>query len=424
MTGRTRAWTVLLAGAGLAAAATSTWVHAQLLLDPAHASFCDINASVSCSQVYQSRYGSFLGVPVALGGVVWFTGVLLLTLADVRGPRESAENVAGYLLVWSTLGLAVAMYMAYASFFVLQTVCILCVVVYIAVLGIFVLAGSGAATPARKLPLAALADLRVLSRRPVGLALFLAFIGGGLGAATWISRLEPSVPPLVAATEREPAEGPSPAAAADQRSEFERYWESLPRVDLALPPAGGGVTGAEAVVTVVKFNDYQCPACANAHRAYAPVFAKYASSHPGLVRQVTLDFPLDPSCNEQAPRGLHFGACAGAVAVRLAGEISEDLRVEMEEWLYTHQEGLTREAVVEAIEDVAGIDAARYDAAYEETVRAVQADIALGSDLPVEATPTYVINGAVVPGTLAPPYFDAAIAYELDRAARDQEPAP
>ena len=36
--------------------------------------------------------------------------------------------------------------------------------------------------------------------------------------------------------------------------------------------------------------------------------------------------------------------------------------------------------------------------------------------LPVEATPTYVINGVVVKGTLNPQYFDAAIAYELDRA--------
>ena len=81
--------------------------------------------------------------------------------------------------------------------------------------------------------------------------------------------------------------------------------------------------------------------------------------------------------------------------------------------------GLTREAVVEAIGDVAGIDAARYDAAYEETVRAVQGDIALGNDLPVEATPTYVINGVVVKGTLAPQYFDAAIAYEIEHAGRE-----
>ena len=418
MTGRARAWTAVLAGAGLAAAAASTWVHVQLLLDPAHTSFCDISAGVSCSEVYQSRYGSVLGVPVALGGIIWFAGVLLLALAGARGPREAAANVAGYLLVWSTLGLAVAMYMAYASFFVLRTVCVLCVVVYAAVIGIFIVSGSGSATPARKLPIAALGDLRVLARRPVGIGLFLAFVAGSLGSSAWIAQLAPPVP-VAAAAAGDPAGDPPPAVTGDQQSEFQRYWESQPRVDLALPPAAGGADAPDATVIVVKFNDYQCPACASAHRAYAPVFAKYASSHPGLVRQVTLDYPLDPACNEQAPRGLHFGACAGAVAVRLAGEIGDDARVEMAEWLYAHQEGLTREAVVEAIDDVAGIDAARYDAAYEETVRAVQGDIALGNDLPVEATPTYVINGVVVKGTLAPQYFDAAIAYEIEHAGRE-----
>ena len=70
--------------------------------------------------------------------------------------------------------------------------------------------------------------------------------------------------------------------------------------------------------------------------------------------------------------------------------------------------------------DVAGIDQARYDAAYDETILGVQADIALGNGLPVEATPTYVINGVVVKGTLSPRYFDAAIAYELERAGGDE----
>ena len=69
---------------------------------------------------------------------------------------------------------------------------------------------------------------------------------------------------------------------------------------------------------------------------------------------------------------------------------------------------------------MAGIDRVSYEAAYDETVVEVQADIALGNGLPVEATPTYVINGVVVKGTLAPRYFDAAIAYELERPAREE----
>ncbi len=405
-------WTTLLACAGFAAAATSTYVHLRMLGDPGYASFCDINATVSCTQVYQSRYGSVLGVPVALGGVIWFAAVLLLTYAGARAPRASAPNVAGYLLLWSTVGLAVAMYMAYASFFVLGTVCLLCIVVYVAVVGIFILSGGEEATPARRLPAAAVSDLRVLARKPVGLGLLVVFVAGSSGSVGWFTRPRPAPAPAAVV---ESSTAPPPAVTADQRSEFERYWEAEPRVDLSLPASADA---AGATVIVVKFNDYQCPACANAHRAYAPIFAKYASSHPGRVRQVTLDYPLDPACNEQAPRGQHHGACAGAVAVRLAAGLGDEVRAAMEDWLYANQPGLTREAVVEALADVAGIDRARYDAAYDRTILEVQADIALGNDLPVEATPTYVINGVVVKGTLAPRYFDAAIAYELEHAGR------
>ena len=409
MTRRTRTWMTMLACAGFAAAAVSTYVHIRMLGDPGYASFCDINASVSCTQVYQSRYGSVLGVPVALGGVIWFAAVLLLTYAGARAPRAAAPNVAGYLLLWSTVGLAVAMYMAYASFFVLGTVCLLCVLVYVAVVGIFILSGGEEATPARRLPVAAVGDLRALAREPVGLALLVVFVGGSFGSVGWFTWPAPSPAPDVAVASA--AAPPPPAVTGDQQSEFERYWEAEPRVDLSLPvPAAA----ADAAVIVVKFNDYQCPACANAHRVYASIFAKYASSHPGQVRQVTLDYPLDPACNEQAPRGAHHGACAGAVAVRLAAGVGDEARVAMEDWLYANQPGLTREVVVEALADVAGIDRARYDAVYDQTVLAVQADIALGNDLPVEATPTYVINGVVVKGTLAPRYFDAAIAYELE----------
>ena len=408
MTRRTRMWMTILACAGLVAAATSTYVHVRMLGDPGYASFCDINANVSCTQVYQSRYGSVFGVPVALGGVIWFAAVLLLAYAGARAPRGFAPHVAGYQLLWSTIGLAVAMYMAYASFFVLGTVCLLCVVVYVAVVGIFILSGGEEATPARRLPAAIVGDLRALAGAPAGLGLLVVFVGGSLGSIGWFT-WSPPAPAQVQAVE---SAAPPPAVTADQRSEFERFWAAEPRVELALP-ASAGADGA--AVVVVKFNDYQCPACANAHRVYAPIFAKYASSHPGQVLQVTLDYPLDPACNEQAPRGQHHGACAGAVAVRLAGAVGDEERAEMENWLYSNQPGLTREAVVDALGDVAGIDRVRYDAAYDEAVLAVQADIALGNGLPVEATPTYVINGVVVKGTLSPRYFDAAIAYELER---------
>ena len=153
-----RGWVTLLALSGLVAATSSTYIHLQLVANPTYSSFCDVTQTVSCTQLYQSRYGTVLGIPVALGGVFWFGVVLLLVLADVRGPVSSRQNIASYFLVWTTVGLSVAMYMAYASVFVLGVFCILCVVVYIAVGGIFLMTGSEATTLLRRLPSALVDD--------------------------------------------------------------------------------------------------------------------------------------------------------------------------------------------------------------------------------------------------------------------------
>ena len=76
---------------GLAASAAATWVHYHLLVNPDYTSFCDINATVSCRQAYLSRYGSVGGVPVAVGGIVFFTLVLLLVWAGRKGsPSENS----------------------------------------------------------------------------------------------------------------------------------------------------------------------------------------------------------------------------------------------------------------------------------------------------------------------------------------------
>src|SRR5258708_13279926 len=86
MSALARKLVVAFGALGLAASAAATWVHYHLLVNPDYSSFCDINATVSCKQAYLSRYGSVAGVPVAVGGVIFFTLVLLL----VRAARPAA----------------------------------------------------------------------------------------------------------------------------------------------------------------------------------------------------------------------------------------------------------------------------------------------------------------------------------------------
>ena len=40
---------------GLGASVASSYVHYQMLADPTYTSFCDVSATVSCTQAYLSR---------------------------------------------------------------------------------------------------------------------------------------------------------------------------------------------------------------------------------------------------------------------------------------------------------------------------------------------------------------------------------
>ena len=399
---------IALALAGLAAAATSAYVHYRIAHDPAYVSFCDVNAGVSCTDVYLSRFGSVGPVPVAVFGAFWFGLVALLTAA-ARGPGEFARNVGGYLLVLSTAGLAAVLFLAYESFFVLRTLCLLCVTAHVAVVGIFLAVSAIGGVPLASIPGRLFADAARLVRKPAALGV----AGGYLAVAALAASpflIEPAGPVLPASSA---SSGAAPSSgSADAESEFVRFWNAQPRVDLPVPRGG-------EQVLVLKFNDYQCPSCARSHFLYAPIFARYASSHPGAVRQVSVDYPLDPECNEQTPLARHMGACEAAVAVRLARR--EGRGDEMARWLYENQATMSRETVRAGLAEVAGMT--DFDDLYETVLDEVRADIAMGPLIGIEATPTYVVNGVVINAALPPRILDAAIALELERAAEGQ-PTP
>ena len=82
---------IALAVVGFASAATSTYVHYQLARDPGYTSFCDINDSVSCTQVYLSRFGSVAGTfatPVLTRG-----RRALRPMSSSRAPLKTAARL-------------------------------------------------------------------------------------------------------------------------------------------------------------------------------------------------------------------------------------------------------------------------------------------------------------------------------------------
>ncbi len=404
MTRAMRNLVVILALLGLGASTASAYVHYQLLRDPSYTSFCDVSATVSCQAVYESRFGTFRGIPVAIGGVIWFALVLLLTLADRQSHRS---NIQGYLFVLSTLALAVVLYLGYASFVILKAVCILCVLTYVAVIGIFLVVGGANDVPVRSLPGRAARDFRALLSTPVALVIALLFVAGSVSLVAFFPRGTDA-----AAVEAEAAAA-APVLPEAQGSEFERWYASQPRVPIAESADG-------AAIVIVKFNDYQCPACGTTYTNYRPILAKWNAERPGAVKFVARDYPLDPKCNPNVTAAMHGAACEAAVAVRLSR--ARNRGDAMEEWLYTHQAGLTPEAVKQAARDIGGVT--DFDARYPATIELIKGDIRFATQLGVRVTPTFFINGVKVEGGLRAEYFDAAIASELKRAGQASAVTP
>jgi uncharacterized membrane protein/protein-disulfide isomerase len=400
MSRRAALFALLCALVGLGASTAAAYTHYHILYDPTYRSFCDVNETISCTQVYLSRFSTVRGIPVALFGAMAFAAAALLAVCALTAGPAIRENVPGYLFVLSTLSLAVILYLGYASFVLLKAVCLLCLTTYAAVIGLFLVSGAATSFPMTTLPRRASRDVRIFAGSPLAIIIAVLFFAGAASTLAWFPREGAAAPG-----------DPSGQAAAavptqDQTSEFQRWYVSQPRVPLVVPADG-------AKVLVVKFNDFQCPACGQSYLQYKPIFAKYEAERPGQVKLVLKDYPLNRDCNDALGSTIHPAACEAAVAVRLAG--AHNKTDAMEEWLYTHQPAMTPPSVRQAARDIGQI--ADFDANYQATLSLVKGDVALGRQLGIKSTPTFFINGVKVEGALPPQYFEQAIAYELQHAA-------
>ena len=388
---------------GLGASVAATWVHYQLAATPGYVSFCDVNATFNCADAYQSAYGRVLGVPVAVLGVTYFLGLSLLMALGRR-----LEALAGYLVVAATVGLAVVIYYAWATFFVLGTLCVLCLATYVAVIGLFFVAGAAMPFPLSGLPARLTRDLGRLSSSPAALVAVLLVASTAVAGATMFpaevpgATGAPSTTPGPAPVSRQPA---GPPLTDEQKAQVRSSFDAAPR---AIVPADA----AGASVVIVKFNDYQCPPCRQTWELYRPLKAKWDAAAPGKVRFISRDFPLEGECNPSAPNGSHAAACEAAVAVRLAREKGK--ADEMEAWLFARQSTLTPALVREGVAEVAGVT--DFDARYSTVLGSVRNDTSLGASLGVNSTPTFFINGVKV-GGVPPQVLDYVIEYELSKIA-------
>jgi protein-disulfide isomerase/uncharacterized membrane protein len=389
---------------GLAAASAATWVHAELVRHPDLASVCDVSATVNCTEAYGSAYGKLGGVPVAVLGLLFFGGLLLLQLSSRLLRVPDPAHVGAYVFVLSVPGVAFAAYLAIASWFVLRVVCLLCVTIDVATLAVCVIGALMTRFPFASLPGRFARDVKGLVARPAAVLFGVAFAAAAVALIAFFPHgAEESL--LAAGGEAPTFTAPPPAEEAlPQASQLDDYMNSAPRRMIPVDAPG-------AAVVVVKFNDYQCPPCGNTFQAYKPLKAKWEKDAPGKVKFVTKDFPLEGECNASIPQGPHPIACEAAAAVRMARK--QGKAEALEDWLFGNQPTLTLDGLKRAVRDIGGV--ADFDAQYPKVLADVKTDTSLGGFLGVRSTPTFFVNGIQMPDNRVP-IMDMAIEHELRKA--------
>ena len=295
---------------------------------------------------------------MAVGGVLFFGFVLLMVWGSRRQSRIEDSGPA-YLFAASTLALAVVLYLAYASFFVLKEVCPLCVTTYIAVIGVFVISGGASSVPMSSLPRRAVRDIRVLVTTPVALFVALVFVDGAASAVEFFPK------------ERRPSGG---AGGASRRLES----GSAQRVR-ALVGCSRSASKCRLRMTAPRCSSSSSTTTSArpADRRISPTSRSSPSTkdRPKDVKYLLRHFPLDPKCNNGVPQLVHAAACDAAAAAVMAGP--KGTFDKLTDWFFVHQDELSPATVRQAAKDVGGIS--DFDAGYDKALQEVKTEASVGA---------------------------------------------
>lgn len=387
--------TFLLSLVGLAIAAMIARTHEQI--NAGLATGCTINEQVDCIPVLSSSYAYLFGMPVAWWAIAAYAAMAAGALIVMTtGSATRRRQVANLLLIAASGAILFSAYLAFIAFFVLGHVCPQCAGLY--VVNLLLLASTAWLASATQ---SSTRDQQAWRAR-------LPLIGGGVAAMLVVVVASVFWKGLTS------AEALTAAEVCQRDPDFCAKYKNLPVVPLDLP--GGHLKGsADAPVTIVEFSDFECGHCKLAYEGLKQTLPMYGKD----VQVRFHHYPLDAACNTGIPAGGgHKFACLAAMAAECAA--AQGKFWEYHDTLFDNQPSFSRDELLGYADDL-GLDRARFTACLDSDAprAAIRQDVAAGTKLGVESTPTLFLNGRTVRGALRGDTLGYAIV--IERAATQKK---
>lgn len=390
-TSRSLSFCAILSLVGIGLAGYLTYLHIGLLRgELLGGAACSGSGAFNCHAVTGGSWGSFLGVPLSLWGILGYLAVLALALWG-RQSAQTAAQAAALISVLAASFVAIDLFLFAVQAVVLQAYCLFCLLTY-AVNVLLLLSAWRGLQPPRGASLAqagaAVGALLPSAQRPASWLFWGMLLAGVLGvggahaATMFLTR----------------------GTLGDVRGQIRTFLAGQPRV--TIDTTGDPVEGpAEAAIRLVEFSDFRCPVCQRASKFNRILLANHRKDTSLTFKH----FPLDNTCNDRLPHAVHPGACQIAAA-------SECVHRQGKFWAFhdlVFEQG-PQYNVNQIDRDVQqlGLDTAAFRACVDsgEGVAAVKRDIAEAWKISVHSTPTYVVNGVPMAGMLNPSTFEAVAA--------------
>lgn len=382
-------------------------------------------ADGGCGAVLGSDYSTLAGIPVSLPAVPLYLALAVLGVMALQGKldRDKLSNVA---VLGGFGGLVFGAYLLWAMLVQVGELCPYCLTMDTLNLAVLLLGAAvhsgGLVTGLKEGPKA----IGVMFQPAPGLALLGAVVVGtailqpvthrDIEAEIAEAPPEPTPTPVVTpsestpapttpvnATPAQPGQRPDPGT---RRVVLTEDVKDIP-IDASVPTKGP----ANAPVTIVLFEDFQCPFCKKLAGNAEIVKEELGDD----VRVAFMHFPMQQACNaNELKRSLHRNACNASAAAVCAGEQGKFW--EMHDLLFRNNNQLGGRALMGYAKDL-GLDTNAWRSCVEDpkTLAKIKEDSRIGGEAGVGGTPTFFVNGRRLVGAQPVEAIKAAVA-----AVRDQ----
>ena len=326
---------------------------------------CDVNDTVSCSKVAESKHSSLAGVPVASWGILGYLFVIIFMFTS-RKSKRFYSSLALFFFIFS----AGSIYFFVIAKFVIEAFCVYCITTYIVNWLAFILVLISIFKFKHDDEKFSLVE-NFKSLFDIPFVIIPLYLVIGLGIVLPSYMIFSGSHDVSSLTKYKNA----------RFNEKELY----------------GICGAEeADVKIILYSDYECPYCERFETTIKKIIKNF--SNVELIRK---EFPLDNKCNMLINKEFHKYACDAALFAKCSGVQGKFW--EAADLLHLNKKDLKPNDLMKYVSHLKLNKKQIQDCMKSETtMNRVKLDIKEGLKAGVKGTPGFVVNGKTHSG--AQPY--------------------